>query len=751
MNNMRLSKAIWCGIVACALSFTFVAGGQQARADDQPGVARISVVDGGVHLKRGDSGDTVSAAMNAPVSVGDYVTTDSGGRAEVQFDNSNLLRVDSNTQLRFTKLDPDDHSLQLAQGTVEMRVFDVNGANPSVETPSVTVRPDQSGQYLVEVTPDGDSRITVRTGLVDVIDDQGTRQLGPGQTMVCTGDPSHVSFSFVGEVAYDDFNHWADGLDARVSTTGEPSYVAQQYPGADDLNQYGQWQNDPDYGQVWVPNVAPDWAPYTAGQWAYEPYYGWTWISYEPWGWAPYHYGHWFYSVAYGWAWYPGPEFVAPVYAPAMVAFFTCGDGVSLSFGIGDDIGWYPIGPGAPFSPWWGYGRSVSIVNITNVYNITNIYNNGWHRPWWVVSGRDWHNGNFGHHIPIPIDPGHISHYHPVTGPIPVAPGPRNLVVARDGQIASGRPVSSRFGDFKSAPAPIASFHDEVAKFDSFARQQRTAFAGRPEAPGDRPVTTQPVARGDVHPQVSQDGTGFGRPASSPWNRFAAAQPHAVADMPRTDAGAPRLGDGSGTRPIADQRGPGSAPAGDPWGRFSSEGERPSTVHSLPSQINRPSGPSGFNRFSNQPSRPASGPQQFSRPEPSSRPAGNERPAQGGGPWNRFSSSDERPTQAGSYSRPSTFGGGSAYRPEYGSSSRPDYGGSSYRPAYGSSSRPSYGSAYRPDYGSSYRPSYGGSTNRPSYGNGYSSRPRYSQGGGYSRPSGTRPSAGGRPKTNSPH
>jgi hypothetical protein len=74
--------------------------------------------------------------------------------------------------------------------------------------------------------------------------------------------------------------------------------------GGEDLDNHGRWVNVPEYGNVWSPQVAANWAPYQQGRWSYIDYYGWTWISYDPWGWAPYHYGRWFNQPGYGWCWW---------------------------------------------------------------------------------------------------------------------------------------------------------------------------------------------------------------------------------------------------------------------------------------------------------------------------------------------------------------------------------------------------------------------------------------------------------------
>ena len=65
----------------------------EAPARTDQGVARISLMHGDVSTQRGDSGDWSAATLNQPVMTGDKVSTAEGGRAEVQLDFANTLRL----------------------------------------------------------------------------------------------------------------------------------------------------------------------------------------------------------------------------------------------------------------------------------------------------------------------------------------------------------------------------------------------------------------------------------------------------------------------------------------------------------------------------------------------------------------------------------------------------------------------------------------------------------------------------------
>ena len=350
-------------ILAAALTLDGVGTMAAARADgggSPPAVARISVVAGDVGVKTGDA-DQVAAAVNAPVEAGDYITSGADGRIEVELDPGNVVRAGADTQIRFTTLDGAADTVQLAQGSVELRVLQTTNDRVAVQTPSADVVPDEPGAYLVTVDSNGATFVTARSGSLDVNSPQGTQTLQPGRTMQIIGNATEPQYKLVDEVAATDFDRWADDRDkALADSSNADTYVNGDMLGAADLDQNGTWQNVSGYGEVWQPNdVAPDWTPYSDGNWSYEPDYGWTWVAAEPWGWAPYHYGGWVY-LSSGWAWVPPPPSEPAVYSPAQVAFVN----------VGVNVGWVPLAPGevagnAPTGSYRNSGRGLVVGNRT--------------------------------------------------------------------------------------------------------------------------------------------------------------------------------------------------------------------------------------------------------------------------------------------------------------------------------------------------------------------------------------------------
>jgi hypothetical protein len=261
-------------------------------AQDGPerGVARLSLINGEVSVRRGDSNELIAGALNAPLVVTDRIYTGSGSRAEVQFDFSNLIRLSPDSEIRLAELEHKRFLLQVAQGTVTYRVLRDQDAEVELSTPNVSVRPFKRGIYRVTVLPDGSTEVTVRSGEAEIFTPRGSERLTAGRTMFARGTQADPEFRIAREIPDDEWDRWNERRDRDLSRSQAYRYVSRDIYGAEDLDQHGRWVYDPPYGYVWAPVVAPGWVPYRHGRWTWIDYYGWSWISYDPWGWAPYHY-----------------------------------------------------------------------------------------------------------------------------------------------------------------------------------------------------------------------------------------------------------------------------------------------------------------------------------------------------------------------------------------------------------------------------------------------------------------------------
>jgi len=331
-------------------------------AQAQPGMGRVSFMQGSVSTQRGDTGDWVAVTVNTPVAVADRISTGQGARAEIQLDYADVLRMSGGATAKIANLDRSNIQVQVGQGLATYSVLKDAQATSEIDTPNVSVHPLGEGDFRILVNSDTETQVIVRDGSAEISTPQGSTRVEKGQMITVQGAGSeNPQYKIDPAPGADDWDSWNYDRDGFISHASSWRHTDPYYTGSQDLDQYGAWSEVPDYGPVWTPSEGPDWAPYSEGQWVWEPYYGWTWVSYEPWGWAPYHYGRWF---VYGgrWVWWPGPvaEYPAyyPVWAPAYVSFFGWGGGgwgVSFGFGFGfGNVGWLPCGPGDWYHPWWG-------------------------------------------------------------------------------------------------------------------------------------------------------------------------------------------------------------------------------------------------------------------------------------------------------------------------------------------------------------------------------------------------------------
>ncbi len=364
---------------------------EQASVADPPSrVARLSYLNGDVSFQPNGVDDWATATLNRPLTTSDRLWTARDSRAELQTGNA-TMQLNSETSFTLANLDDQRVQIQLAQGVMNVRLRQLDASETfEIDTPNLSLALLRAGDYRIEVDTDNDvSYVTVRSGTAEATSGAQALTVQPGQEATFSGSDGAVHEVNAAR-GPDGFDQWCSARDRRADSARSAEYVSRNVIGYEDLDQYGTWQPYGDYGPVWVPTaVSPGWAPYRYGHWAWVSPWGWTWVDDAPWGFAPFHYGRWIHA-GFGWAWVPGPNYVRPVYAPALVAWVG-GTGFSVGMSFGDGVGWFALGPREPFIPWyWGSQGYFSRVNYTNT-RVTNVYinsyYNNYYRPNW--GGRD--------------------------------------------------------------------------------------------------------------------------------------------------------------------------------------------------------------------------------------------------------------------------------------------------------------------------------------------------------------------------
>jgi hypothetical protein len=355
-------------------------------------VARLSVVEGSVSMQPGGTGDWGNAMKNRPVTIGDKLWIDKDSRAELQAGQASI-HLGPMTAVSFLNLDQNIIQMRLAEGKVNFRVREIRqGETYEIDTPNMAFTVKDAGAFRVDVNENGDfTGLTVIRGSGEIAASGQVTPVSSGQHVDVNGAEGSAQISTSSAPQADALDQWAQQRDLAEDNSVSSKYVNRDVVGYGDLDDYGTWKEEPDYGHVWVPNNPPaDWAPYSNGYWSWVGPWGWTWIDYSPWGFAPYHYGRWNRFGGY-WGWCPGPIAAYPYYGPAYVGFLGAGFSVGFGFGWGGGFGWFPLSWGEPFHPWYrcgyGYWNNVNIHN-TYIHNF-HVNNPGAYRTYNYRYARD--------------------------------------------------------------------------------------------------------------------------------------------------------------------------------------------------------------------------------------------------------------------------------------------------------------------------------------------------------------------------
>ena len=466
-----------------------------AQNGDPPGrVARLSYMSGSVSFEPSGENTWGTASLNYPLTSGDRLWTDKGARAEVETGNL-AVRMAEQTDLTTTTLTDQLVQLGLAQGTIRITAYELHpGDEVEVDTPNGAVTIQQSGSYRIETYPDqARTLVIVNRGEAMVTGNSINEVVQNGEALELNGI-NPVQASSVSPPPLDSFDQWCNERDQKYLHARSRQYVNPYVPGYYDLDEYGAWDVVADYGPIWYPaGVAVGWCPYRFGRWVWVEPWGWTWLDETVWGFAPFHYGRWV-LIGARWGWIPGPIAVAPIYAPAFVAFIG-GPRFSLSFGVGGLVAWFPLGPGEPFFPWYHhsdvYLRQVNItnvrnINITNITNITNI-NNVHYRYQTVaasaIPANAFRNAEPVHRNLVPVKPEQLARAQ-------VIPHPSVNPTSR--AVLAGKPA---------AHPPVLPGRPAIVQHPPVVRPAQPATAARNVPPGER--ASPPPPRGTTPPAAS--------------------------------------------------------------------------------------------------------------------------------------------------------------------------------------------------------------------------------------------------------
>lgn len=337
-----------CGLLA---SLCLVAG--PVLADDgAPGrVGRLADFGGEVTLYDQEQGTWGPALRNRPLTTGDRVSTARDARAEVRI-GSTTLRMGGGTEFEVIRLDDDRMRFQLHGGSLALRVRSREvAAELEIETTEARMRPLRGGHFRID-KQDDTTYVGSWRGEMRVEGGGESLDVDTGRRVEVWREGSSRMLRHAWTITPDDaFATWVAREDRLDDRSVSARYVSPETTGIEELDRNGRWEQHPEYGALWYPDVvAVDWAPYRFGHWAWLRPWGWTWVDDARWGFAPFHYGRWVHWRG-RWGWVPGPIMARPVFSPALVAWIGGSHlGVAISVG-GPSLGWVPLAPYESYRP----------------------------------------------------------------------------------------------------------------------------------------------------------------------------------------------------------------------------------------------------------------------------------------------------------------------------------------------------------------------------------------------------------------
>jgi hypothetical protein len=520
--------------------------------DDPPAEAgRLSWISGTVSIQPVGTQDWGQAYPNLTIGPGDRIFTDSDGRAEIQVGQT-YVRIGPNTDVSLVDDSQFAINFGVAQGSIRVHTF---GLWPrqllDVSTPNGNAEFERSGELRVDVYPQDGAAVFTNLGQFADITGAGQfrQDLGYRQSLQLSGT-NPVYPQWLQPAQLDDLDGWSQQRDQQIARAASYQYVSPDIPGAGDLDAYGDWEPQTEYGAIWYPRGVPaDWEPYHYGHWVNHDPWGWVWVEDEPWGYAPFHYGRWV-SYRGRWGWIPGPVAVRPVYSPALVVF-----AAGVQFGGVGVSAWFPLGPGEAYRPWYRCSpRYIDQVNITNiressrvhvqntyvnVVNVTNVTYINQTRGITAMRHEDFVAGRSGRNAAVRVDTREIEHVravdrpqlppptqqsfitHPVARPVRVS-AQRPTVINQQGQFIAARPGATPVqppvrpaGPTKAlpgrtviaAPAPPSGRPNSPAQ----SREERNPNQPPPTYPGSQQPRPNPVQPG-MRPEAPVDGRQDMRP-----------------------------------------------------------------------------------------------------------------------------------------------------------------------------------------------------------------------------------------------
>lgn len=268
-------------------------------------VARLSYVEGEVRLQ-GEREPAPTTLPDRPLLAGDRLFTGHGGLAEFALGTA-TIRLDERSTLSIVELDATTIRIELASGAASVHLHELlEDERFEILTRNTVITLDGPGEYRIDSTAHDSTALTVQGGVATVATASGPVRVAAGQRVMLDGRDARASL--MAPLPADAFDDWVLERELRLAEA-EPTFTPYEGNAYAELDQHGEWYDEPRYGRVWMPSHRyAGWSPYRYGAWQRSGF-GWSWIDPAPWGYSTFHSGRWAYlNHQNRWCWVPGPR-----------------------------------------------------------------------------------------------------------------------------------------------------------------------------------------------------------------------------------------------------------------------------------------------------------------------------------------------------------------------------------------------------------------------------------------------------------
>ena len=252
----RTLPTVFAGLFALAgLGAGPCTAAAQSGSRSGPTPPRLRFIDGAVSFWRTGAADWSTAQVNTALAAGDSLYAGDGANLEIQIGPQAFIRAGAATEVDLTSLSSDYMQFRITGGHAAFDLKNVpRGQTIEVDTPNAALTLNRPGYYRIDVEESQTAFSARRGGTATVVPAVGeTTNVADNQQIILDGT-DQVQVTVNAAPAPDAWDRWNDDRTAQLGEAPRSAqYVPPQIAGADDLDRYGDWSEQPQYGHVWVP------------------------------------------------------------------------------------------------------------------------------------------------------------------------------------------------------------------------------------------------------------------------------------------------------------------------------------------------------------------------------------------------------------------------------------------------------------------------------------------------------------------